>query len=528
MVRKQGEAPAAQESLADEKPTCEICSSAGPFEHAYQCTFKDERHQHSFYICKSGRCQKKFEEFCLEECKAKQNVQIYRRLLDFAKKGKIHCYRCFFLLQEKPVPLCDEVEDVPEPPPPPSQPSKEKQSAEGEAAGADIADVDFDTLEAHVKENPEGSPMGNAKKGKKGKKNQGKSMLPRDVQVALFFEDNRLQATEEGEILPAEEVSTSSMSTPTTRSVGATPGFPGLVSTAKEPPLWPPAAKVQEAKPAAGYSQPSPAPLVRPSGASKAAAKPKASENDRDPESSAAMAAQAFVRRMQPNATSNPEPELPLPPRWKSEWDPSSKKYYYWNMDTRERTWEIPTKPKKQEEESPPSPTVKSSSSTSKHSGLTTSSSVSEGVSQASTTASTVDGTIKYLCTTSWIPEKGSDDRYIRLTHGERVILESETLSGWGVGTVVPEKGETARSGYFPRWAVSDNPAPDPFVFPAGSRVLAVDDFESPADGYLSIHQGESFIMRWQDAPPYVWLWAESEVNPSRKGWVPEAVLRLA
>jgi len=143
----------------------------------------------------------------------------------------------------------------------------------------------------------------------------------------------------------------------------------------------------------------------------------------------------------------------------------------------------------------------------------------------ASTIVSTRQSTIEYVCIRKWTP-RPEDRDCIRLIQGERVVLESETLSGWGIGTVVPEAGESPRSGHFPRWSLSDNPAPEPIHFTPGTNAMVIHEFQAPASGYLSTHMNEVLVIKYQ-ADPFVWVWAEDRADPNRRGWVPEAVLRL-
>jgi len=149
--------------------------------------------------------------------------------------------------------------------------------------------------------------------------------------------------------------------------------------------------------------------------------------------------------------------------------------------------------------------------------------------SPASTIASIRQSTIEYVCIRKWTP-RPEDKDCIRLIQGERVVLESETLDGWGIGTVVPETGESPRSGHFPRWALSDNPAPEPTRFTNGNTMhanaMVIDEFQSPASGYLSTRMNEVLVIKYQ-VDPFVWVWAEDRADPNRRGWVPEAVLRL-
>merc|ERR1712072_693364 len=173
-----------------------------------------------------------------------------------------------------------------------------------------------------------------------------------------------------------------------------------------------------------------------------------------------------------------------------------------------------------------PPEAIQASSQSSASTTCSQTSTVASGArSQASTIVSTRQSTIEYVCIRKWTP-RPEDRDCIRLIQGERVVLESETLSGWGIGTVVPEVGESPRSGHFPRWALSATPAPEPIHFTPGTNAMVIDEFQAPASGYLSTHMNEVLVIKYQ-ADPFVWVWAEDRADPNRRGWVPEAVLRL-
>jgi len=104
--------------------------------------------------------------------------------------------------------------------------------------------------------------------------------------------------------------------------------------------------------------------------------------------------------------------------------------------------------------------------------------------------------------------------------------LESETLSGWGIGKVVAEPSELQpRAGQFPRSALSKNPAPEPTQFAHGAHARVVEEFKAPAGGYISTRPGDELIIKHQ-VYPFVWAWVEDLADPNHRGWAPEAILR--
>lgn len=473
----------------------------------------------------------------------KCEVQVLKKMKQGAKKGTVWCPQCFWELKDVQPPEGETTDEIEEPPPPP--PVVKKGGQKDDNSGEDCnelpelpVDLDFESCVMHLKESPKLSPTA-APKGKKGKKAQRGGQLQRELVQALFFEETRAghNVTEEGEILRDEEPPASAPSREEKRS--QTPVSVPLMSP-QPVPEWPPRAVREWPPRAEPVAQPqrtsagAPVKSEVPAGAYPAAGKSSPSSSEKPAE-----AIKPFTRDpATASKSSQPARSTDLPPGWRSAKDPATGNLYYYHIQTKEVTWDRPADEKSCDNEpdadsiliaGADKPTPASACSQSSQAS-TSVSQASTACSQASTSASTsapsrASANVEYVCTHSWIP-RDDDRNCIRLTHGERIVLEGETLNGWGFGSVVPESGEARRTGHFPRWAVSTNPAPEPTLFVPGARGVAVEDFSSPAGGYLSIQAGESFVLRYQ-VEPYVWVWAEDPGDPSRRGWVPEAVIRL-
>lgn len=494
MVFRQCDGGIAEESSQTERPTCHICQSAGPFGDAMECTAQLEKRRHRYVLCKSSRCKAKFEKECVAAAEKGVEAKNFLRIKQMAKKGSFFCPKCFKELQDVPVPESHEVaEDLAPPPPPTRKASKDnlpsaEDSSSTPKAEPTLNDVDFSECVAHVKESlPDASPGGAvSKKGKKGKK-QG-NQLQRELVNALFFDNAAPQATEEGELI---------------RSPSAWTSPPAQAR--QSPPALLPAPTLPAAERLGVWAD-----------------RPVSQADELARYASQRTSAQPKVEMSKPSAGTGRATESAkptgLPPGWRSAWDPESNQHYFYHIETKEVTWDCPSagKPHQQEE-------ATSSVSTTPSQGSTVASVV---CSQASTAPSVAQyGSLEYVCVHTWKP-RDEDKGCIRLIQGDRVVLESETLSGWGIGTVVPEKGEAQQCGHFPRWALSNNPAPEPELFPQDSRVTVCQEFAAPAGGYLPTCPGEVLVAKYQVAP-YVWVWVEDPADPSRRGWAPEAVLRL-
>jgi len=503
MVFRQCDGHNAEESPQTERPTCYVCQSAGPFGEAMECSAKLENRRHTFVLCKSNRCKAKFEKECIAAAEKGVEMKNFVRIKQMAKKGSFFCPKCFKELQEVPVPECDDVADEPAPPPPPQREVIKEDLSSAEDASRSTSkdvpildDVGFSDCVVLVKETlPDASPGGaTSKKGKKGKKPG--NQLQRELVNALFFEDAAgRQAIEDLELVKSPSAWTS----------------PAAIRAVQSPPVLLPAPLQPQAERLGVWAD-------RPVSQADELAKYAAQRT----------AAQPRVEMSKPSAgtadstgtTRAAESAKPtgLPPGWRSAWDPESNQHYFYHIETKEVTWDCPSagKPHQQEE-------VTSSSSTTPSQGSTAASVVCSQVSTAPSVAQY--GSLEYVCVHTWKPRE-EDKGCIRLIQGERVVLESETLSGWGIGSAVPEKGEAQRCGHFPRWALSNDPAPDPELFPQDSRVTVCQEFIAPAGGYLPACPGDVLVAKYQVAP-YVWVWVEDPADPSRRGWAPEAVLRL-
>jgi len=529
MVRRQGDEEVTQESPADGRPTCYVCGSAGPFGRALECQFKmnQQDRRHKYILCKSQKCEAKFEKECLAASDKGCEYKVSLRIKQDSKKGKLYCPQCFWEFKDVPLPTCEVVEAAP-PPPPLRNVEKEKQGSNNAPPEVvtELEELDFSNCVVHVKDSsPAMSPVAGAKKGsKKGKKQANKA----NGQLAhyLFFDETHggKRVTEEGEILPEEkcEAPIPARSSP----AGA---YPGHRLADSSPPFYAPTVVPQQAS----VEQ---TPVIKDS---------VWSESSRTAQASAAS--KVFLARMQSSGTSKateadkvaaPETDAgsvgivatasspkPLPPHWKSAFDPDSKEYYYYNTQTKAVTWDDPRDGLSCSQEDIAKAVSQSSVSTTSSQASTacTSGAGSQASTNAAPPQSTRRNAIEYVCIRPYAPTADDVD-CIRLTHGERVVLESETLSGWGIGTVILEEGEAPRSGHFPRWALSVNPAPEAQQL-EGTQVVVNEDFDAPAAGYLSLRAGEKVVVQYQKEP-FIWAWVESPTDPSRRGWVPEAVLR--
>jgi len=520
-VFKPGDGGAKEENPEVERPTCHVCKSGGPFGRSLECTFKLENSRHRFLLCTSHKCEAKFEKECLTAAEKGVEAGYYTKVIkQMAKRNSYFCPRCFQALKDVPLPKC---EDCP-PPPPPMKSSmlEEEELSCGNATAAPAApleDLDFSKCVAIVKEADPSPVAGGSKKGKKQGKKQGGNQLQRELVQALFFEESAAErATEEGELLDSPRVVASSPKPAQTAPAFFIPAAMSQVlpkadqrrgvwadnpsSNAAMPQVMAPS---QASKPAGVAARTAPAGATARAAPATAAADP-------------AGAAARFVARAA-DAAERTQP-LELPPGWKTAWSSEGNQHYYYHVDTREVSWDLPTaaagRACHQEEVS----------ATSASTTYSQSSTAAPRVCSQPTTPSAAQSasSLEYVCIHTWKPRE-ADAGCIRVVHGERVALESETLSGWGIGTVVPEQGEDTRCGHFPRWALSDNPAPYPEILTPGSRVTVCEDFTAPTAGYLSICEGDVFIAKYQVAP-YVWVWIEHQEDPCRRGWVPEAVLR--
>jgi hypothetical protein len=465
--------------------------------------------------------------------------------LDATTRGILTCCLCFHQLQEIEPPRSDTVDDTQPPPPPPTlermsdetveEKESEACSIEGEPCTAiGPLDLDLDNCTVHIKkEAPSCSPTERSKKGKKGKKNKG--AMNGEVVQALFFEDPRRSLSEDGE-LAIEPLTSEAHASPSRRTTPAGADLSPVVSTELHSP-------VTTTK---GLATPSTAvqwPAVAKT-ASKAVAKSTSASSTLKTQSSALR---ALPGNQVTDLASTTEPPT-LPAGWKAALDPASKNFYYYHVKTRNVTWEIPTDESARSSETAVEALEKKSkdavmdasacSLSSASTAASTSSASSQNRNSSSLTAAdrrahsptlsqaqSVPSSVQYLVTHTWTPRQEDRD-CIRLIHGERVILEAETKEGWGIGTVVPEAGETARSGHFPRWALSDIPAPDPKPFVPGARAMVMEKFVSPANGYLTIAVGEIVTVKYQ-VDPLIWVYVEATSDSSRRGWVPEVALVL-
>jgi hypothetical protein len=446
----------------------------------------------------------------------------------------------------------------------------------------ELPDLDLDNLVVHIKESSDNgrSPTHVGKKqGKKNKKQQATTLNSELVQ-ALFFEDPRQPAARENAWMQTDSTAreniskpqvkapaksthsetpqikspTQSMATRVEQNGSALPSDkPGLVSMAVERGMEHREAKalsiaelqrwissqVSKSSPAISIgTPPTQAPPALPIGAAPSVAwgpkkdatdtaYPKEKAGDRQTEA-ARKNPRTRAAAIQPAKAEAAKSEVPqnLPANWKAAWDKASKEYYYWNTVTKEVTWDLPI----QQEEDRQAPTT---STTVKHEKAPQS--PQYATSNNSPTVSTMCsfssslGAVEYLVIRSWVPNESEKKtgECIRVTHGERVVLDQETLDGWGIGSVIPEAGESVRQGRFPRKVLSDNPVASPKILAKGVRVKVIDEFASPANGYLSTSMGETLVVKYQ-AEPFIWVWAEVEGDSKRNGWVPEAVLVMA
>jgi hypothetical protein len=407
-----------------------------------------ESRRHNFVLCKSRKCEARFEKECLtlaeKECEVKVALRIKQ---EYSKKGTVHCPQCFFALKDVPLPACDVEEAADEPPPPP--PCEETQveaPCQGNPVDAipELPDVDFSKCTLHMKET-DPSPTNAKKSNKKGKKPQ--QQLQRNLVQALFFEDaSPKNVTEEGEILKEEEeevhipipsATSAEQSPPPTTAPIARDSLENWPSTWQWQTSWSSIAKAEPpASAAAAHAEVGKskrpvgsAPLRQPASPVKSAA------SDMLVKSEKAVGGDKNVRSGLLSAARSEQP-LELPQGWKQAWDNESNKHYYWNINTRETKWACPkeTSPCKQDEIIPES-SISTASTTCSTFTASSESSQATASQPSSRTTGTPANELRYVCTRSWVPRPDDASNCIRLTQGERIVLESETLSGWGIGT---------------------------------------------------------------------------------------------
>lgn len=512
----------AMDKVDFESLACAVCGSEGPFARAFQCSFKQEARRHTFLVCTSKRCEKGFEK---DTCNAADKGCEYKvaiRIRDYAKKGVFHCSHCFFMLKDVQLPEIQAVEDELPPPPPASAPPHGSSSSVQEETNdedppsdslvdpraPELPELDLDNLVIHIKDSDDAgrSPIHAGKKHGKKNKKQGNT-LNNEIVQALFFEDDRVpKVVEEKKVtVPTKNSKAKSSAPPRTAPAGS------VIPTVSTPPC------------AEWGKRTSPEGSNRIDVANSLSSKRQAEAKTpaQSPTSTPAVTRSSEICSGSSETASSAPKNLPV--NWKAAWDQSSKSYYYWNTKTRETTWDFPSRHEKDEEEFANSATDVVKKEKSETFASSTSPTVSTMCSFASREA------VEYLVVRSWIPSESdkTGGTCMRVTHGERVVLESETLDGWGIGSVIPEAGESVRQGRFPRKVLSDNPVSNPKILAKGVRVKVIDEFTSPANGYLSTSMGEMLVVKYQ-AEPFIWVWAEAEQDSSRNGWVPEAVLVIA